>query len=794
MDRLSIDGTRLKTLILAADGAFVSVRPDEDHIWSLNLDTSDAHPFYLHTTYNLRAQSMRLFPNITINNQRMTKAVDLTKLPTINQYTPGYLYLEYEIEQELVIQFDCFIPEAGVLVGGINLLNHYQEPINVTLEIAAILVPMGKGVPSSPQKIGINHIITGQSNRLWPVLFMTGGPIAITNPCPALSLSFQLMPEQSRVLTWSLVTKDSIDASFETARKVTATPWREEAQKQVKYHASRTISLQTGDQDWDTAFTLSQLTAMSHFFSGRGDKATPWFIDSRLPDKAINNGTTQESIDTLTTLSAIHLGEVLLPAHCSIWIGVIEDFISRINHEGRLPSRLTGNGSAISFQECPLLGQLCLDVFEIHQDKDFLKQVFSSLCLNIESWLQNTSGVSEEFRLAWENPQQLQLDTGLFVFDIWEETGRGLDIQTVESPALATMLLREVKAVRKIARILGDTPREKLFLKFEKTLKRRLGEFWQDDQQRFSYRDRQSHLPSYRELYYPLPAQETIEIKKFFTRPQRLQCHIISNDEHKRTSEIQIKGVSPSGEEIKEVFSAQDIRWVSGRTHLTTQHLFKSLDSVSFNGLQPEDQVLLETVDLSQKDITQILPVWSGNLRKNQLQAILEESLDWQKPELQFGIPEIIQGPVALPDDLPVSVNVLWNTLVIKGLVNEGYHEQAANLFSNLMETIVAGLKHYDGFFPFYDRQNGRPTGTRNAITGLIPVRLFLQIAGIRLFTPNRLAIWGFNPFPWPINLQWQGLALRKEGANTQITFPDGTIYHSDSQKPVLLMPGEILS
>ena len=48
----------------------------------------------------------------------------------------------------------------------------------------------------------------------------------------------------------------------------------------------------------------------------------------------------------------------------------------------------------------------------------------------------------------WEDTRQLQMDTGLFNFDIWEDTGHGLDIHTAESPALTwPCCLMEVKAL-----------------------------------------------------------------------------------------------------------------------------------------------------------------------------------------------------------------------------------------------------------------------------------------------------------------------------------------------------------
>lgn len=107
------------------------------------------------------------------------------------------------------------------------------------------------------------------------------------------------------------------------------------------------------------------------------------------------------------------------------------------------------------------------------------------------------------------------------------------------------------------------------------------------------------------------------------------------------------------------------------------------------------------------------------------------------------------------------------------------------------MSAVISGLKNHEGFYPFYDSENGCPYGKRNAIAGLVPTRLFLNIAGIRLFSPDRLALWGENPFPWPIEIQWQGLSLLKDGKKTVINFPNGSIFENNSIHPLVLTPRE---
>ena len=136
-------------------------------------------------------------------------------------------------------------------------------------------------------------------------------------------------------------------------------------------------------------------------------------------------------------------------------------------------------------------------------------------------------------------------------------------------------------------------------------------------------------------------------------------------------------------------------------------------------------------------------------------------------------------------------MNVLWNTLILQGLTRAGYHNEAAQLFARMMGAIWQGLQGYQGFFPHYDSQNGRPSGTRNSLAGLVPLGLFLELGGIRLYNPNKVAVWGENPFPWPLEVHWQGLSIHKEAANVRITFADGSMFQGDVRSPLLLTPAK---
>jgi hypothetical protein len=68
-----------------------------------------------------------------------------------------------------------------------------------------------------------------------------------------------------------------------------------------------------------------------------------------------------------------------------------------------------------------------------------------------------------------------------------------------------------------------------------------------------------------------------------------------------------------------------------------------------------------------------------------------------------------------------------------------------------------------------------------------VPIRLFLKIAGVKLLSPTKVALWGSNPFLWPIEINWRGLSIWKEQEHTRITFPNGADAEHNSEKTVII-------
>lgn len=745
---------------------------------------NEVYPFCLHTTYGLRAQTMRFFPILTIGSQHYHQAASFYTPPSITQYLPDSITVQSAPTDTCQFTFEAHVAAEDTIVGGVTVHNTGEGLLSLTLDLAMIMVSMPQGSAAYADREGINQIITGHTKELAPVLFMTGGPSAISSPYPALTIPIHLAAGQSRRLTWALATKTSRDASLDAARKVAASNWRETVQQQAVKHAARTVQVISGNPEWDAAFALSQTEAQLHWVSETGDKKTPFFLRSRLPDDPPDNAIQQNRKDDLTALEARHLRQVLLPAQKAPYAAILDNFLKRQKADGAILSQRFNFAFSRPFRECPLLADQYLKLYETNGDPAYLRSVFPALCRAVEPWLPADEPGSQP---AWEDPRQLQLDTGLFNFDLWDEAGHGLDIQTAESPALLSMLLLETTALSRIAGLIEEDEAAEKYKTLSNALTERIRRCWDERLNTFIYRDIQSGLTPDRELFYPGRVQQDLKIDKTFLKPQRLQLHLIATDEHTRSCLIRLKGTGQDGDPVEESFTARDLRWVLGRAHLTSRRLYHAIQTLSFEGLNPEDRFLLETAEYAQPDITCLLPLLTDAPTPEMVESLSAGRAGIPESALAYGLPETWRSRHELPPSLTVQSNVLWNTLIIEGLLQSGQLEETAQSFSRLMGAISAGLIQHGGFFPFYNSENGLPAGNRNAIAGLAPVRLFLELSGIRILSPSEVILWDRFPFEKPVTVHWQGLSIYKDDSLAKVVFPDGTDFTDSIQEPVII-------
>jgi hypothetical protein len=77
--------------------------------------------------------------------------------------------------------------------------------------------------------------------------------------------------------------------------------------------------------------------------------------------------------------------------------------------------------------------------------------------------------------------------------------------------------------------------------------------------------------------------------------------------------------------------------------------------------------------------------------------------------------------------------------------------------------------------------------GEYSALSGIAPVGLFLETLGVRLISPQRVAIEGINPFPWPVTVKYRGLTILRQKDKTIVIFPDNQTVTVTDPEPQLV-------
>ena len=107
-------------------------------------------------------------------------------------------------------------------------------------------------------------------------------------------------------------------------------------------------------------------------------------------------------------------------------------------------------------------------------------------------------------------------------------------MNTVVSPALLAFCHQEWVALQQIAHILEKPEDARQFSHQAEVFLTRIQATWDEDRERFTYRDASTGLNPSRELHYPGRTQSDIIFQKTYIHPQRLQLQLFNDNERTR--------------------------------------------------------------------------------------------------------------------------------------------------------------------------------------------------------------------------------------------------------------------
>ncbi len=780
------------TLTLANDLRLVRTNYADDLIWELSLGGGEPPALALQSTWGLRARAFRLFPQFILNEIRYTDPATFAESPQVTRTFPNYLHLRFRLLNDLEVEAEFWIPEPQLVAGRFALMNSGASRLTLGLELVAQLTPAdGQRMACSREEAP--YLLEGQSDGLYPALFLSGGVTPGKGALPSLFTRMELAPDDKRTLVWGLAVTNDPQRSVALAREVPSLKW-EAVLARLELLNSGQVEVYCGDPDWDAVFMLSQRQAIHLMLSESEQLPHPSFVISRQPDHGyslLGDGSDYAYLwNGQSPLEAYYLADLLLPVAPNLAQGLLLNYLAVQEEDGFVDWRPGLAGQRSRLLATPLLASLAWRIYQATEDRGFLEYCFEPLCRFVRLWLSSVHDRDGDGFPEWDHVMQAGDDEHP-IYTPWQPWAQGVDITTAERPALAAFLYRECTTLLAMAQILERNDVEELESAAER-LKNLVEACWDETAATYVDRDREVHANTRAEVLIEGQGSGIFWVERAFDEAVRLVVNIYTDERVRRYPTLFVHGKSASGKPRVMRIADEDIQWMPGWGHVTAERVFSAVKKVEVAGLDPEDRFVLSTAGYNGQDISHLIPLWAGIPNLERAQKLVQETLMnplrfWR----EFGLPSVVYPPA--PQAVTANcVNLAWNTLVLEGLLHYGFRDEAAALLQRWMKAIIRTSRSEAAFRRYYHAESGQGYGERNALNGLAPLGSFLAVMGIRIFSPWRVFLEGGNPFPWPVTVKYRGLSVLRQRERSVVIFPDGqTVVVEDSAPRMVSLDAE---
>lgn len=820
-----------RNLVISADARLGETDYTDDHIWELTLGGGEPSALSLQTTFGLRARSFRMFPRFrgsepgSANYASILDPNEFRTAPTIELVYPNYLALTFTPLPGIDVKAEYWVPQSHAVAGLVQVTNGASSRRKIQVDWLSILAPgvssgagraatsRSNGERMAAQEIDGCMALAGRTGNLHPVIFLTGGAMPDTPIYPGLTLTYELAPGETCQFAWAQAALAERSASLNLARSqaslLISQDWEALRAHLIMSNANQ-VEIYTGDPDWDIAFHLAQKTARSLIVGPTGHLPERTFVQVRQPDHGFSlrgDGSDYSHLwSGQPALDAYFLADLLLPGAASLAQGFLVNFLATAGDQpGQVNWRAgpaSQPGRRLAF---PILAHLAWRIYAVSHDQMFLQAVYPGLLAFIQEWLSNRHDRDQDGLPEWDDPLQAGFDEHpLFS----RSTGQavGLDITTIESPALAALLASECRALEDIAACLGLQLPMGLVERWEQ-LQQAAQAGWDEAGGCYRLRDRDSHATPALLLLGERLGAGLIPVQQEFDPPARLLVEIqigSAEEQSRHRSPVAFaygriagprrenpRSSTANPRRFIEQLPAEKFSWDPERGIFTGDRLYSYIEKLDVQELGPADRVRVYRAGCQELDISLLLPVWAGLADKTQATRLVGETITnparFWKPA---GLVLYASAPGATAPESDRAAEVVdlpWNALVGAGLVRQGFRQEAAELLQRLMPAIIETLKREGAFYQRYRAEDGQGTGEKNALTGLPPVGFFLETLGVRLSEPRtpgqmpEIELTGFNPFPWPVTVKYRGVTIVRQKKKTIVIFPDGQTTEVDA-------------
>lgn len=759
-------------LTLAADARTSPVNYPSDIIWKASLGSGTPSALSLESNLGLRVNALRIFFRFLRQDNDLLDPLEFAIFPSILQQLPGYLHLQAQPFIGIQLDLEFWIAASSIAAGRINLRNDTILPESIRLQLCAQLLPLESGNNFIYTPMDASTALVGKADRLEPAIFITGGPQNGSGPYPNLELPIDLQAGDQRQLTWAIACLPEAADSFQLARLTTARSWDAEITRAELTHFNQAAHITTPDPDWNSTLHLGQVAAARLLMPASKDMPQPFFVLGREPEHGFSrrgDGSDYSHLwSGVTVLDAWYLAGLLLPGAPELIRGLVNNFLTTADTAGWIDFKpgLTGQRSQRLAQ--PILASLAWRVQSAAPNPAWIKRIYPRLMAFVRHWLSEAHDRHQSGYPSWDHPLQTGLEQAP-LYDRWHITSQAVDIHSLDSPALASMLYRECRSLIEMARLIKNNLDISWLEEQAAMLREHVESLWSEAAATYRYHDVHTHQSLKGSSLLEFTHSGKYRLRRKFSPPRRVQLVIQSQADITCAVSIRIYGQGQQGEEFDEI-DLRTIHWVQGMARAVSSVAFSAIESVEITGLRDEDRGSLYTADYTVEDISLLLPLWAGIPSAERAHTLIEKTI----------LPRYLQpyGLSTCPASSFQSVNpelgcalLPWNDLICEGLLRYGFRDLAAECFTRLMRSVITTLKQDQSFRTSLCSTDQPSAGERNVLSALPPVNLFWELLGVSRITPNEVILQNHCPLPGPITVQYQGMDITFQSKSSVVRF-----------------------
>ncbi len=761
-------------VFLAADARLLSPEetPKGDVVWTLHQRSGPPRVPALETRLGLQVRSLVLFPVFSAGEKSpwVVDTGEYAHPPELWSCLPDYAHVYARPFPWLDLHWEVMVVDGVTVLSRVRWEYTGSTPQSLWWGWAGLLRPLQEGAAFEPQEGRVTSFLVGITPLGYALLYMTGGPQGAFSPYPALLLRHRMEPGESRTFTWVWTLDEDVETGLTRARRWAARSWEAlKARRQIS--DAHMPYLFTGQSRVDWAL-------------GRGRQSAPRFlvrtplsersypVRRRMPEDPPRRRASGDDIPSFPEVW-YWLTQYGLPG-VQPWVpGLVEALLAVRNRRGEPDDRPAPWGAQAQYLAHPLAVDLAFRVYLLWQDDAFLARVFPHLWALLQAWLGPDHDRDRDGWPEWENPVQVGLPY-LPEFMPWDRASAGLDIRTVESPALLAFLYRACRQVEDLARALAMEDEARTAAAWAHTMQAAWAEAWMPRRRLAPYRDRDTHhTPAGKRVWRGRGSGAfALEKPVALEPPARLVVHLYPQDGRTRGFTLYVHGKTPQGRTAQALLGPDDFRWFEGRGVATTRTVFATVERIVVEGLDQADRWVLRVADLTRRDLSLMAPLWSGLPTEDQVRAMVQRHLSSEKGFRRPGGWSLEPGARTEPPGR--CVPLWWNVLLLEGLLHAGMTDLAARSFMSLLE-FQARILERDGMFcEFYDGVTGLEMALAESLTSLPPLGLALEMAGLRFLPGLQLQFIRPSALPVPLTVHMWDTRIVRRPTGTEVRLPSG--------------------